>query len=373
MFKGKAQPQATAEYLTRQGIHPSQRREFCSVPVSALAVGTYLGELNEVTDMKVALACVAAAEQGCNFFDSAINYRGQRGERSVGEALRRLILSGKARREELFVSSKGGFVPFEGAAVTDLVKLFDEQYVRKGVTGAADLVAGCHCMAPAYLENQLERSRRNLGLETIDLYYLHNPETQLEETPERLFYRRLEDAFVALEQAIAAGKIGGYGLATWNGFREEPGSQTSLQLEKCVLAAEGAASRAGASRPGLKAIQLPLNLAMPEAAFLKTQKFGGSMLTAIEAAKALGLSVAVSAPLFQSRLCHNLPEFLLESFPKDLSQAHCALAFATAFEGVSAAMVGMKQSDHVRHNLALLKRASLTGEELESVIKSMVE
>ena len=42
-----------------------------------------------------------------------------------------------------------------------------------------------HCMSPAYLENQIERSRRNLGMETIDLFYVHNPESQLATFPAR--------------------------------------------------------------------------------------------------------------------------------------------------------------------------------------------
>ena len=32
-----------------------------------------------------------------------------------------------------------------------------------------------HCMHPNFLQNQLERSLENLGLETLDLMYLHNP------------------------------------------------------------------------------------------------------------------------------------------------------------------------------------------------------
>jgi aryl-alcohol dehydrogenase-like predicted oxidoreductase len=37
-----------------------------------------------------------------------------------------------------------------------------------------DVVAGIHCMHPKYLEQQFEASRQNLGLETIDLMYIHN-------------------------------------------------------------------------------------------------------------------------------------------------------------------------------------------------------
>ena len=58
---------------------------------------------------------------------------------------------------------------------------FHREYVETGVLDPAELAGGMHCMSPAYLENQIERSRRNLGLETVDLFYIHNPESQLAE------------------------------------------------------------------------------------------------------------------------------------------------------------------------------------------------
>ncbi|MEW6058296.1 MAG: aldo/keto reductase [Bdellovibrionota bacterium] len=372
MFKGKATQRAAEDYLKRHGVNPAQMREFCGIPVSALALGTYLGGMDEVTDSKVTQACLLALELGCNFFDSAINYRAQRAERSIGEALRRAILSGKAKREEIFVSTKGGFVPFESQPVPDVVGLFEDRYVKTGVANRADLIAGCHCMEPAYIENQIDRSRANLQLETIDLYYLHNPETQLEELPERLFYEKLEKAFIALEKAVQSGRIGAYGMATWSAFREELGAQTAVQLERCVVAAERAAESLGLEKHHFAAIQTPLNLAMPEAALIRTQRLGQDILPAIDAAHVLGLSVAVSVPLFQARLCHGLPDFIVEKFPERFSQAQCALSFATAFASVDVAMVGMKMAEHVRHNLEFLRTEGLSEGELKSVIEAMV-
>lgn len=372
MFKGRAEAEATRQFLSRHKLDPEQVREFCGVPVSSLALGTYLGNLDEATDARVTAACVQAIELGCNFFDTAINYRAQRGERAVGEGLRRAILSGKAKREEIFVSSKAGFVPHEGHWEKDVPGLFRAQYVERGLATTEDLIAGCHCLAPKYLDDQLERSRRNLGLETIDLYYVHNPETQLEELPERVFYAKLATAFEVLERAVADGRIGSYGLATWSAFREGEGSTTAMQLDKCVQAAEQAARAVGAARHSLSVIQLPLNLAMPEGALVGTQRLGASQMSAIDAARTLGLSVAVSVPLFQARLCHGLPDFILERFPKEMSQAHCALAFATAFPSVDVAMVGMKDPAHVAHNLELLHRPPLNSEELKAVVEAMI-
>ena len=70
----------------------------------------------------------------------------------------------------------------------------------------------------------LDMSRANLGLDTIDIYYIHNPETQLASVSGPEFLERIRRAFELLEQQVAGGKIGVYGAATWNGFRVAPRS-----------------------------------------------------------------------------------------------------------------------------------------------------
>ena len=35
-------------------------------------------------------------------------------------------------------------------------------------------------MTPAYLQSQLDQSLRNMKLECVDVYYIHNPESQLQ-------------------------------------------------------------------------------------------------------------------------------------------------------------------------------------------------
>ena len=360
MFKGHCEVAPARAFLESAGIHPDERREFCGLPVSSVALGTYLGAMDFSTDHKVAQATVMAADAGINCFDSAINYRGQRGEKSLGEGFRRLFLMGKVKREQVFVSTKGGFVPFEGVAEEDYTALFHREYVDKGIAAESDLIAECHCFHPAFLENQLERSRRNLGLETIDLYYLHNPETQLEEVPARVLEERLLDAFRFLERARTEGRIQYYGLATWDGFRVGTDALDHLDLVKIVEIAQAAVPHGGSH--GLKAIQLPLNLAMNESAFKATQR-GAS---AISAAQRLGLSVAVSAPLYQSRLCDSdMPEFLTKYFPEGLTDAQRALLFAVSVPGVASAMTGMKEKEHVDENAAILRMARLSDAALD--------
>src|SRR5271167_1613607 len=67
--------------------------------VSTLGIGTYLGNPDEATDRAYTEAVIAAVESGFNVVDSAINYRLQRSERSIGAALAELGRRGYAREE----------------------------------------------------------------------------------------------------------------------------------------------------------------------------------------------------------------------------------------------------------------------------------
>ena len=60
-----------------------------------------------------------------------------------------------------------------------------------GIMRAEEIVAGGHCLAPDFLADQIARSRANLGVETIDLYYLHNPEQQLDVIDDAELERRI--------------------------------------------------------------------------------------------------------------------------------------------------------------------------------------
>src|SRR5207253_3181673 len=152
-------------------------REAMGVTVASVGIGTYLGRDDDRTDAAYEEALRRALQLGINVVDSAINYRNQRSERAVGRALR----AGTAPRERIVVCTKGGFLPFDAARPRDPRSFVEETYVRPGLLRWEDVVDGVHCLAPRFLADQIDRSRRNLGVATIDLYYLHNPETQLGE------------------------------------------------------------------------------------------------------------------------------------------------------------------------------------------------
>jgi aryl-alcohol dehydrogenase-like predicted oxidoreductase len=319
---------------------------------SSIGIGTYLGECDAGDDARYAQAIAAAARGGINLVDTAINYRCQRSERAAGHALRELLVEGTAERDELVLCSKGGYIPLDGeppASREAYRGYVEEHYLAPGVMRAEDVVAGGHCIAPGFLADQLERSRANLGVETIDVYYVHNPEQQLAVGDEDDFLDRMRDAFALLEDRAVDGAIGAYGVATWQGFRVGPGAKGHLSLP--ALAA--LAREVGGDDHHFRFVQLPVNLAMMEAAREPTQRLpGGRAVTLLQAAVELGISVVASASLMQAQLTRGLPAAARELFPTLTTDAQRALAFVRALPGVSCALVGMRSIEHLEENLA---------------------
>src|SRR6476469_2170347 len=202
--------------------------------VSSLGFGTYLGECDDAEDARYTVTIGAALERGINLIDTAINYRCQRSERAIGKALRNSFAAGTVKRDEVVVCTKGGYIPLEltpPATREGYNAFLDGEYFSTGVMDPSDVVSGGHCLTPRYIENQIERSRENLGLGTIDIYYLHNPEQQLDALPRHDFFTVLGEAFVVMEKQVRRGSIGSYGCATWNGFRVSAESRSHLGLE----------------------------------------------------------------------------------------------------------------------------------------------
>lgn len=167
--------------------------------LSSIGIGTYLGNADDKTDEAYAGAVTRAVELGANVIDTAANYRFQRSERAIGNALRDLVEAKGFLRDELVICTKGGYLPFDGAPPGDVRAYVEETFVRRGIAGFADIV-GSHCMTPSYLQNQLDQSLTNMNLECVDVYYIHNPESQLGEVSDEEFYTRLRAAFRLLEE-----------------------------------------------------------------------------------------------------------------------------------------------------------------------------
>jgi aryl-alcohol dehydrogenase-like predicted oxidoreductase len=329
-------------------------REAHGLVLSSLGIGTYLGQPDAKTDTSYTAAVVAAAESGINFIDAAINYRFQRSERNIGAAIQQLAAKGFSR-EELVVCTKGGYLTPDSTMPAEPTEYFFHEYLQPGVFTAKDIVAGSHCMTPRFLENQLARSLRNLELECIDVYYLHNPETQLSEVSRPDFLERVRDAFIYLESAADAGKIQFYGMATWSGFRQEAKAHDAMQLPEFAQIATDIAGE----KHRFRFVQLPFNLGMTEALTLGNQSISGRDRTVMEAASELGITLVASASLLQGQVARNLPPFVAQALGL-ANDAERALQFVRSSPGITTALVGMSRVEHVHANAKLVNIAPAT-------------
>lgn len=350
MSRGATQG-GTRRYAAKFAGHAAEGhfREAQGLAISSLGAGTYLGQANENMDAGYAAALVAAVENGINFIDSAINYRLQRSERSVGTAMRVLANKGFAR-DEVVVCTKGGYLTPDGTMPADPNLYFFEEYIQKGIFTAKDIAGGSHCMTPRFLENQLGRSLKNLGMECVDIYYLHNPETQLSGIAKTEFLRRVREAFVFLESMAARGRIQYYGMATWNGFRQNASAGDAMQLAEIA----GLAKEIAGEQHRFRFVQLPYNLAMTEALTLGNQTVGDNTKTMMEAAGELGITLIGSASLLQGQVAQNLPAFVAEALGLE-NDVERALQFARSSPGISTALVGMSRVAHVEANTQLVR------------------
>jgi aryl-alcohol dehydrogenase-like predicted oxidoreductase len=365
MLKGRATAEATSAYAKKFPALPGHFRPMLGISVASIGIGTYLGDPDAETDRGYEDAIKAALRGGINLIDTAVNYRFQRSERNIGKAVAELIAAGELQREEVIVATKGGYVTFDGTVPADPRAWFAEHFIKTGIVAPGDLVDGSHCMTPKYIGAMLELSRANLGLETIDIYYLHNPETQLEAVERKEFLQRIATIFEFLERAVAENKIGVYGTATWNGLRAAQTERGWLSLDELIRIAR----EVGGDAHHYRAIQLPYNLAMPEAVTRSNQFVQGGKATALNAAKALGLAVSASASLLQGQLSRGLPPIVANAFGGFASDAQRSIQFVRSTPGVDVALVGMKSVEHVRDTLETASKPPATLEELMRLFK----
>jgi aryl-alcohol dehydrogenase-like predicted oxidoreductase len=367
-ISGSGTTLGTERYRKRfDGKIPAEHfRQAQGLWMSSIGIGTYLGNYDDATDQEYHQAVVRAVESGCNVIDSAINYRLQRSERAIGTALKELTTKGY-NRDEIVVATKGGFIPYDGIPPKDQRGYIEQTFIKTGLAAPSDIVSGCHCMTPKYLLHQLDGSLRNLDLESIDIYYVHNPETQLGKVTADEFDSRLVKAFEALERAVGAGKIQTYGVATWNCFRNAADAKDFLSLAHVIELA----AQAGGKNHHFKVIQLPLNLGMSEALSSPNQPLHGHQHTLLEAAQEFGLTVVCSASVLQGQLTRNLPPIIHETFTGLETDAQRALQFVRSTPGVTTALVGMKQPKHVEENLATARITPASWEQYSKLFENV--
>jgi len=363
----------TQRYVRRFAhLAPDHFRPRYGLHMSSIGLGTYLGNVDDVVSAGYVESIVAAVERGCNVIDTAINYRHMRSERDVGTALSRLFASGTAQRDELIVCTKGGFLPFDGAPPADHLDYVQEKLDELDLA-PLDMVGGVHCMAPAYLSQQIGRSLANLGLKTIDVYYLHNPETQLQYVTPDEFRIRLRAAFERLEQEVTDGRIRFYGVAAWDGLRAGRQDRRYLPLYQMVEMAQ----QVGGDKHHFRFLQFPYNLGMLEAATDRNQPFARQvegktenlLLPLLAVARQYALVAVGSAGLMQKNVLDNVPDEVMDALGSWESDAQAAIHFNRSTPGLTTTLVGMSTPAHVIENLRAAERAGVDAKMFWELLK----
>jgi aryl-alcohol dehydrogenase-like predicted oxidoreductase len=299
----------------------------------------------------------------------ALSERTQVSERNLGVALARAFREGLAQRDEVLVLTKGGYLtldPDVAGTYSRARRYLVETYIHTKLVDHANIAGGVHCIDPPFLRDQVRRSRRNLGLETLDFYLIEEPELHLGEGGADVFRNRIYAAFEALEGAVADGEIGAYGIATWAGLLQPHTERRHLSL----LDLFEWALDVGGPDHHLRAVQLPYSIATAEALMLESQ-IGptGHTQAILSALRGTGTLVLASTPLAQGRALGRLPGFVGEAFPEMKSDAQRCLQFVRSTPGIDVAVVGMRDGDHIEENLAMLETPAAAPEVIEGLFK----
>ena len=364
MISGFATSEGTKKFAQNSGVNQANFKEFEKLTLSNVGIGTYLGDPDARTDDLVTNAVKQSITSGINVVDTAINYRSQKAERSVGKAISELIKEEKISRDQIFLSTKNGYVTNDADVQLGFWEYVKEEYSQKGIIKEGDVTSGYHCMTPTFLSDQLDRSLKNLGLECVDLMYLHNAvEGQIKDVSKEQFLENLKAVFELYEQKRDEGKIKFYGMATWECFRVPNDNPQYLSLEDTV----NMAKKIGGDNHGFRFIQLPFNMNFDQALLKKTQLLGNENVSALEAAETLGIGVFTSVPFMQGRLLEPgvMPEF------NELKPSLRALQFIRSSPGVLSPLVGQKSSEHVTENLEIMKIPPMPEDEFLALVKKL--
>jgi predicted aldo/keto reductase-like oxidoreductase len=335
MIKGFADLKGTSEYFSRHCEIPARKTPWFMV--SPIAMGTHLGDMTEGDSILYRQSLSYALTHGINFVDTAINYRGMKSERDIGKVLSKLISGTRLKRKEIIISTKAGLIPGDIDAKLVPVEYLKEILLFNNIISESDLNIvehRKHVLTPSYYQFAMEESRKHLNLDTIDIYYIHNPEISMRVLGPQAFYEKLVELFSYLEQAVLRGKIRFYGMATWDAFLVSSDHPSYISLEKVIETAERAAGR----HHHFKFVQFPFNENRSEAIRNKNQVVSGVPLTILKASNELGIYVTTSAPFDLGNLIK-------------ARDATALLKDVTETEGILSVMTGMKHEENVKVNL----------------------
>lgn len=315
---------------------------------SKLGIGTFnpepYKEENYLFSYKEPL--IKAIQSGINHIDTASNYRYGQSEKEIGKVLR--SLADTIDRKSLIIASKGGFIPLEFPFPSNPYTWIDEHIISSGLALSEDIELDQHCMTPDFLEWSCHRSLTNLGIDKLDIYYLHNPEMHLAKLGHDSFYKNIYSIFERFELLADEGLFSNYGVAVWNAFITD--TIEHINLEKLVSIAR----EVGGPNHRFAYIQTPFNLAKTNIYIQETQSVNGDKCTLLQAAHRLNIGVITSSSLLQMHLFKKsfTPEvgFVLDESMTLENDIQLALQFVRSTPGIVSSLFSTRWEDHVEQN-----------------------
>ena len=213
------------------------------------------------------MALEYALRDGVNLVDTSTNYGDGQSELLIGRTIAKLVAEGALKRETFVLISKVGYVQGqnhdlamsrikENKPFPDMVKFGENIW---------------HCIHPEFIRDQVLRSCARLGVKSLDVFLLHNPEYALKhfencdmpvQEARNIFYSRIKQSFECLEELVKEGTIGAYGVSsnTFGQPEEDPSSVSAQKLWDiaCKISVKN----------NFKVIQFPLNLIEVGPAFM---------------------------------------------------------------------------------------------------------
>ena len=365
---GYATAEGTRKFMEnafKNGMANSHFRSFNNLNFSSLGIGTYLGQLTAEDDIDLENAIYHSLKSGAvNVIDTAINYRSMKSEKNIGHAIKRLIEDKIISRDQVFISTKNGYITNDGDYPTiDVLEYMHKMYISQGIIDSKDISSGYNVLNPNYIRKCIDKSLTNMQLDTIDLVYIHNAyESWFQDISRSEFNEKIRRVFQVYEEYRSQNKIRYYGMATWTCFRLPRNEEGYLSLEDMVRIAEDVAGK----DHGFRFIQLPYNLAYREAYSLRNQTVNSDNdFTILEACNKLNIGVFTSVPLLQAKLFDvKIPDYLGID-----NQLLKIVQITRSTPNVIAPLLGQKKLNHVKENIELAKVAPLNNSEFNEAIK----
>ncbi|XPV68529.1 MAG: aldo/keto reductase [Halarcobacter sp.] len=352
-----ATPEATLNYAKKFSTYKDFYIRHNDLIFSKLGLGTFNKEpykeenylFHYIEGVKESI------KNGINLIDTASNYRYGQSEKEIGIALKELLDEKEITREELIICSKGGFIQLEYPFPKNPYEWIDENILKTKLATTDDIELDQHCLSADFIEWSCKKSLENVGIDCFDIYYLHNPEMQIEKFGYKKFLKKIESIFKRFEKMADQGLIKYYGIAVWNGFINQEGINEHINLEDLVEIA----NKVGGENNRFKYIQTPFNIGKTSIYTMPTQTVKGEECTLLQAAHRLKIGVISSSSLLQMNLFKKSfkPEtgYLLD--PKMIlkNDIQLALQFVRSTPGIISSLFASKAPIHVRENLEITK------------------